>query len=147
MRKHSGMRPQDIVVSLKIMVRGSNPWRHLDLTNELFIGQSEISESLNRNAISGLLNAEKKKVHGHALMEFIEHGLRYIYPASPGAMVNGIYTAHSYPFMQQKFATEVNYVWPAERGRVRRFSIEPLYKDVVKAVMSDEKLYKMLVLI
>ena len=147
MRQHSGMRPQDIVVLLKIISKENTPWRHQDLSNELFISQSEISESLNRNQVAGLINGEKKRVHRQSLLDFIEFGLRYVYPASPGSMINGIYTAHSHPFMQQQFKSDLNYVWPAERGLVRGLSIEPLYKDVVKAVIPDEKLYKMLALI
>ncbi len=141
------MRPQDIVVLLKIISKGNTPWRHQDLSNELFISQSEISESLHRNQEAGLIGGDKKKVYRQSLLNFIEYGLRYVYPAKPGAMANGIYTAHSHPFMQQQFRSEINYVWPAERGPVRGLSIEPLYKEVVKAVMLDEKLYKMLALI
>lgn len=147
MKKHSGMRPQDIVILLKIISKGNTPWRHQDLSNELFISQSEISESLNRNQFAGLIGGDKKKVHRQSLLNFIEYGLRYVYPAKPGSMVNGIYTAHSHPFMQQQFKSEINYVWPAERGPVRGLSIEPLYKEVVKAVILDENLYKMLALI
>lgn len=141
------MRPQDIAVLLKIISKGNTPWRHQDLSNELFISQSEISESLHRNQIAGLIDGDKKKVYRQSLLNFIEYGLRYVYPAKPGAMVNGIYTAHSHPFMQQQFRSEINYAWPKERGSVRGLSIEPLYKEVVKAVMLDEKLYKMLALI
>jgi len=141
------MRPQDIAVLLKIISKGNTPWRHQDLSNELFISQSEISESLHRNQVAGLIGADKKKVYRQSLLNFIEYGLRYVYPAKPGAMVNGIYTAHSHPFMQHQFRSEINYVWPTERGSVRGLSIEPLYKEVVKAVILDEKLYKMLALI
>ncbi len=147
MRKHRGMRPQDIVVLLKIISKGDAPWRFQDLSKELFIRQSEISESLNSNLFAGLINGEKRKVHRQSLLDFIEYGLRYLYPANSDSMVYGIYTAHSHPFMQQQFKSEINYVWPAERGPLRGLSIEPLYKDVVKAVISDEKLYKMLALI
>jgi predicted transcriptional regulator len=147
MKQHSGMRPHDIVVLLKIISKGNTPWRHQDLSNELFISQSEISESLHRSQLAGLIDVDKKKVYRQSLLDFIEYGLRYVYPVKPGSMVNGIYTAHSHPFMQQQFKSEVNYVWPSERGPVRGLSIEPLYKDVVKAAISDEKLYKMLALI
>ena len=72
---------------------------------------------------------------------FVGRGLAY---PGPGDMANGIYTAHSHPSMQQHFNAEVNYVWPDPRGEFRGFPIEPSYKDVAKAVKSDEKLYKML---
>lgn len=147
MRKHSGMRPQDIVILLKIVSKGMQPWQNKDLAYELSISQSEISDSLNRSQMAGLLNGEKKKVYKKSLLEFIEYGLHYVFPAIPGPFVNGIYTAHSHPFMKEKFSSENEYVWPQPRSEVRGFLIEPLYKDVVKAVVQDEKLYKMLALI
>ncbi len=141
------MRPQDIVILLKIITKGNLPWQNKDLAHELFISQSEISDSLNRSLLAGLVNHEKKKVHRISLFEFIEHGLHYVFPAAPGSMVNGIYTAHSHPFMKQHFNAELEYVWPEARGEVRGLSIEPLYKEVINAVKQDQTLYKMLALI
>ncbi len=142
------MRPQDIVVLLKIITVKNNSWQNKDLANDLFISQSEISDSLNRSSMGGLIEHEKKKkVHRKSLMEFIEHGLHYVFPAQPGGMINGLYTAHSHPFMQQHFSSELNYVWPDPRGEVRGLSIEPLYKEQVKAARQDEALYLMLALV
>jgi len=53
MRKHNGMRPQDIIVLLKIISKNKTPWQNKDLASELFISQSEISDSLNRNSQAG----------------------------------------------------------------------------------------------
>ena len=49
MKKHSGMRPQDIVILLKIATYGDNNWYMKDIANDLFISPSEVSESLNRS--------------------------------------------------------------------------------------------------
>jgi hypothetical protein len=142
------MRPQDIVILLKIISRKEQPWQNKDLANELFISQSEISDSLNRSSVAGLLEQDKKKkVYRNSLVEFIEHGLHYVFPVIPGGMINGIYTAHSHPFMQQHFSSEFHYVWPDARGDVRGLSIEPLYKEQVRAVRLDEELYFMLALV
>ena len=136
------------MVLLKILSKADEVWQSKDLANELFISQSEISDSLNRSSVGGLLEAGiKKKVFRKSLIEFIEHGLHYVFPVVPGGMVNGIYTAHSYPFMNQYFSSELSYVWPDHRGEVRGLSIEPLYKQQVKAAKKDEILYKMLALI
>ncbi len=148
MRKHNGMRPQDIVILLKIIAKGQQPWQMKDLAYELSISQSEVSDSLNRSAMAGLLEAEKKKtVHRNSLMEFLQYGLHYVFPAVPGSMVNGIYTAHSHPFMQQSFKSEMMYVWPYKNGKVRGLAIEPLYQGQPEACLQDELLYKMLALI
>lgn len=148
MRKHNGMRPQDIVILLKIIAKKEKSWQNKDLAAELFISPAEITESLNRSSMAGLIDSEKKKkVYRQSLMEFVEHGLHYVFPALPGTMVNGIYTAHSHPFMQKKFKSELNYVWPDPRGKFRGLSIEPLYKQQVKAAIQDETLYLMLALL
>jgi hypothetical protein len=69
---------------------------------------------------SGLIDyKESKKVYRKSLWEFIEHGLRYVFPAIPRTIVNGMYAAHSHSFMKIKFPGEVNYVWPDGRGKDR----------------------------
>jgi hypothetical protein len=70
-----------------------------------------------------------------------------VFPANPGTFVNGLYTAHSHPFMKQQFPSEMDYVWPDPRGEVRGLAIKPLYKDQVKAAELDPTLYLMLALI
>jgi hypothetical protein len=142
------MRPQDVVVLLKIIAKADKLWQNKDLASELFISPAEISESLNRSGIAGLIEREKKKkVYRQSLMEFLEHGLHYVFPAFPGTMINGVYTAHSHPFMQKHFQSELNYVWPDPRGEFRGLSIEPLYKKQVSAANQDSTLYLMLALI
>lgn len=141
------MRPQDIAILLKIISKRNSSWQNKDLAGELFISQSEISDSLNRSLVAGLINGDKKKVHRKSLLEFVVHGLHYVFPVIPGSLVNGIYTAHSHPFMRKHFTSDVGYVWPEMRGEFRGLAIEPLYKDVVKAVKLDPDLYKMLALL
>lgn len=142
------MRPQDIVILLKIISKGKENWHLKDLAYELNISQSEVSDSLNRSALAGLVEVEKKKkVHRNSLMEFLQYGLHYVFPASPGSMVNGIYTAHSHSYMQHFFKSEMMYVWPYSKGEVRGLAIEPLYPGQPEACLQDELLYKMLALI
>jgi hypothetical protein len=147
-RQHNGMRPQDIVILLKIISKGNKPWQNKDLAAELLLSPAEISLSLYRSESSGLIDySGSKTVYRQSLMEFLEHGLRYVFPAIPGTLVNGLYTAHSHPFMQRHFDSDMNYVWPEGRGEGRGLAIEPLYKDQVKAAQGDPKLYLMLALI
>lgn len=142
------MRPQDVVVLLQIIAKEDQPWQNKDLAAELFISPPEISESLYRSAMGGLIESEnKKKVYRQSLMEYLEHGLHYVFPALPGTMINGLYTAHLHPFMQKQFSSELNYVWPDLRGKVRGLSIEPLYKNQVSAARLNPRLYLMLALV
>ena len=53
------------------------------------------SKALRRCADAGLVHVEgsKKRVNRTALMEFLSHGLRYVFPPERGSMVRGIPTA------------------------------------------------------
>ncbi len=144
MRKHNGMRPQDVAILLKVISKNSNDWQLMELATSLRISISEISESLNRSRIAGLLDYNKKKVNRQNLLEFLEHGVRYVFPQEPGAMVRGIATAHSHPSMKTKFISDVDYVWPANKGKVVGLMIEPFYPKQVDAVGEDEIYYKLL---
>jgi hypothetical protein len=142
------MRPQDIVILLKIIAKEGKSWHNKDLSKELFISASEISESLRRSGIAGLIDMEKKKkVFRQSLMEFLEHGIRFVFPVQPGTLVNGMPTAHSHSFMRTHLSSELDYVWPDTRGNDRGLSIEPLYKNQVKAAKLDVNLYQMLALV
>ncbi len=141
------MRPQDIVVLLKIIALGSKPWQNKDLSWSLHISASEISECLNRNHFAGLIDSKKKKVARQSLMEFLEHGLHYVFPVVPGSITNGIPTAHSHPFMSAYFKSDEYYVWPDFEGSARGSAIQPLYKEGAKAVKNDDLLYKLLALV
>lgn len=141
------MRPQDVAILLKIVSIGSESWQLVGLANLLKISISEISESLNRSRLAGLIDYNKKKVNRQNLLEFLEHGVRYVFPEQPGSMVRGIPTAHSHPDMKKKFISEMNYVWPDNKGEAMGLMIEPFYKRQVEAVKEDKEYYRLLALV
>lgn len=147
MRKHNGMRPQDIAILLKIASMGSEPWQLSTLSNTLSISMSEISESLNRSRQSKLIDYEKKKINRLNLLEFLEHGIKYVFPQQPGTMVRGIPTAHSHPLLKKHFVSEINYVWHDSNGETIGLSIEPLYPKQTQAVKDSPDFYKLMSLI
>jgi hypothetical protein len=147
MRKHNGMRPQDVAILLKIASKDDERWQLAELANSLRISISETSESLNRSRIAGLIDHSKKKINRQNLMEFLEHGVRYVFPQEPGAMVRGIPTAHSHKFMKKHFVSEVDYVWPDNNGKIIGLKIEPFYQKQAEAVDEDETYYKLLSLV
>jgi hypothetical protein len=146
MKKHKGMRPQDIVILLKLVIDGDEGFKVRDLASKLFISASEVSESLNRSTIASLLYPASKTVNTDALMNFLEHGLQYVFPAQLGAVVQGLYTAHSESSLYLSFSSEDKLVWADEKGKERGSSILPLYPTVTKAVRNDRTLYKLLAL-
>jgi hypothetical protein len=147
MRKHNGMRPQDIVILLKIIALGKTLWQAKDIAQTLYISSSEVSESLNRSSTAGLIDYNKKRVNKQSLLEFLEYGIHYVFPQQPGSMTNGIPTAHSHPYLRQFFDSDIFYVWPDIHGKERGLSIEPFYPKQTTAVKNDETLYKLLALV
>ncbi|HEY0433708.1 MAG TPA: hypothetical protein VGC95_07545 [Chitinophagaceae bacterium] len=147
MRKHNGMRPQDIVVLLKLVSISTKPFNISGLSHSLFLSLSEVSESLNRSQIANLVDYDKKNVFRQNLMEFIEHGVKYVFPQRPGSMIRGMLTAHSHPFMEKKISGDIPYVWPDKQGKQIGLELLPFYEKQVEAAGHDEKLYKLLALV
>lgn len=141
MRTHNGMRPQDIVILLKIANWKDENLQLKSLASTLYLSNSEISESVARSHIAGLIAENKKTVHRQALLEFIRYGLQYVFPQVPGTMITGMPTAHSHPFYAKRFKAEFAYVWPDDNGSIRGLAVQPLYPNLVKAAKEDECLY------
>jgi hypothetical protein len=140
--------PQDVVVLLKLMSYNQQPWLQIQLAAALSLSQPEISKSLARSKYAGLLDASAKHVRKQALLEFLEYGIKYVFPAQPGAIVRGVPTAHSAsPLNTLIQSGEGDYVWPSARGQMRGQAITPLYNNVVKAVQNDPELHELLALV
>jgi hypothetical protein len=137
------MRPQDVVVLLKIIALNGKKWGQTFLAEELEMSQAEISHSLTRSHYAGLIDYSGKIVLRNSLYEFIIHGLKFVFPQQPGAIVRGIPTAHSALPLSESIQSEEKFVWPSATGAVRGQSIIPLYPNLIKAVKKDEKLYEL----
>lgn len=118
-----------------------------NIAHDLNISPSEVSESLYRSSQAELLDTSKKNVNKLALHEFLIHGIRYVFPQSPGPIVRGTRTAHSAPPLNKLISSEENYVWPDATGDSKGQAIEPLYPSLVQASKQDSFLYRSLALI
>lgn len=147
MKEHKGMRPQDIVILLKIIARADHSWYIKDLASELNISNSEISESLHRSVTGGLIEEDKKQVRLEPFLEFLVYGLKHVFPAVPGSPKRGMPTAFSSPLLEEDFVVDYPYVWPAKGHSAKGVAINPLYRSVPQACEEDENLYEMLALV
>ncbi|HET8855632.1 MAG TPA: hypothetical protein VFM60_06890 [Salinimicrobium sp.] len=141
------MKPQDLLLLLKILSMNGNSWKQKTMAEALSMSQSEISESITRLKYSGLLDPQGKKVMKLSLLEFLQYGIRYVFPQKPGPVVRGIPTSHSaYPLREEIHSTE-HYVWPYGKGSLRGHGIIPLYSSVPEAALKDEALHELLALV
>lgn len=141
------MKPQDMLILLKIIALGNDNWQQKPLADSLRLSQSEVSQSVARMQYAGLLLENGKQVMRLALMEFLQFGIGYVFPQRPGAVVRGVPTAHSAYPLKNKIPSNEYYVWPSARGNTRGQAIHPLYPTVPDAIENDDKLYTLLALV
>ena len=149
MTQRSNLRPQDILVIAKLAVMKERAvWTQKQLANDLGLSAAEISFSLQRLVHHQLLR-EDKRVKQTALIEFLIHGIKYVFPVEFGAKVRGIATATSYGAITKALRTnELGLlVWPDPEGKIRGASVTPLYETVPYAAKLDAPLYELLSLI
>ena len=141
------LKPQDVLLLLKIVSDNNPSWNQKPMAEALGLSQSEVSEAVGRCKFSGLLAPNGKTVMRMALLEFLQFGLRYVFPVQPGAVVRGVPTSHSASPLSDEIQSSEAYVWPYGKGTVRGHSILPLYPSVPEAALKDEKLHEILALV
>jgi len=120
------------------------------LAAALHLSTSEVHGSCQRARLSGLLVQHVSKVvNRSALLEFLEHGLRYSFPAERGDLTRGVPTAYAAEplrsLLQQN--SDPPPVWPSAKGTVRGYSFAPLYKRAAEAALEDQRLYQLFSLV
>jgi hypothetical protein len=145
------LKPQDVVVLLKLVALGSEPWTYQRLAIELSISQSEGHAAIRRAASARLMsdpNSSGRPVRP-ALLEFLIHGVRYAYPPKHGGLTRGTPTGYAAPPLNKVIIapSEPPPVWPYAQGTVRGYEFVPLYRTVPEAAARDSNLYELLALI
>ena len=83
-------------------------------------------------------------VNGEACIEFLTHGLKYVFPAELGPQTVGIPTSYARPgFNFIKHDAGDIHVWPHPDGKVKGASLLPLYQTLPQACLQDESLYSL----
>jgi hypothetical protein len=146
--KQTCLKPQDLIVALKIALSGDVAPPQSQLRQQLLLSTSEISAATRRAAASGLLERDGNTVWANrqALQEFVLHGMRYAFPATLGVVARGMPTGGSAPLFSARFdqAQSMPWVWPDGQGELRGPTLCPLYPSVPAACRLDPKLYDML---
>jgi hypothetical protein len=154
------MKSQDILLLLKLlsMEKSESVDQETDYSVRQLeiltgISKSELSAAINRCIHAGLAvrdhETNKPRVNRKALLGFLLHGIKYVFPVKPAELVRGIPTAFAAPVMAGKMmsAGDVINVWPDATGKNKGQSITPLFKSVPEAAKADPKLYELLALV
>lgn len=143
------MRPQDLVVLIKLAVRQNDSFTYSGVGRELYMSASEIHGSLGRARLARLVTdteGDGARVARELLREFMLHGARFAFPPVSGSLTRGMPTAYAGPILREQLImpNEPPPVWPHTKGSVRGMALHPLYPSVPRAAERDPKLYEAL---
>jgi hypothetical protein len=157
----SSLKPQDLVVCLKLHLVSGRPWSYSQLADEVGLSQGGLHQSVERGRSAGLLYvvSEELKVARKRLYDLCAVAVRTIFFPVRGEIGKGMPTAlHAEPLkgFREKLAEKlgdrispdlVPLVWPDPRGTVRGETLEPIHPSAVHAAGNDVQLYELLALI
>lgn len=148
--KQPTLKPQDLVVTLKVACNPTSLFTYSQLSAELGLAASEIHSSLKRAANARLiaLTPEGHEVIRPALKEFLLFGAKYCFPPLTGPATRGLTTGHAASPLKEMLAQgdDLPPVWPHPDGPTRGFALYPLYPNVTLAALRDTALYELLAL-
>ena len=139
------LRPMDVPVALQLADSGSQTYEQIG--DMLGISQSTAHDSVRRLRVAGLVRAEHLLANRLALMEFLEHGVRYAFPAVLEAPAPGIPTAFSGPALVEEIVADQPVVWPVANGTAFGPAISPLLPNVAELPRRHPALYRLLTLV
>jgi hypothetical protein len=145
------LKPQDVVVTLKLFGYRSIRPPFSQIAADLAMSQSEVHGAVKRAQAAHLLHGPEifGRPNVSALEEFLIHGVKYAFPAERGGPSRGIPTSYAAPPLNALIAPsdEPIPVWPHPEGTKRGTAFAPLYKTVPIAAIRDSTLYEMLALV
>lgn len=143
------LKPQDVLILLKIALLRGQSWSYSSLANDLFISPSEAHAGARRAEAACLLDRQQRTVWKKSLTEFLIHGVKYVYPPIRGGLSRGMPTGYAAPPLSLQFKNVQGEppIWPAANGVVRGYTFSPLYESVPRAAARDAALYEVLALV
>ena len=146
------LKPQDLLVLLKVAAHPPQRWTYAALGEALAVSASEVHASVKRAVASGLAVAPARgewSLVRPNLLEFIEHGVRYIWPAMPGPVKRGVPTAFgAEPLASMLTAAPGEApVWAYPAGSAKGPTLSPLYRTAPQAALTDPTLHRLLALV
>jgi hypothetical protein len=142
------LRPQDILILLKLLPWGQN-WTYDQIAHELGLSSSAVHRAIERVAKAGLYSVERREVNRADLAEFLIHGLRYAFPPDWGGEARGVPTAWAAEPLAKKLSSSGKNppVWPDPNGSAFGIALTPLDPRVPDAARRDEPLSELLALV
>lgn len=148
--KQNDLKPQDLVVALKLAVNFGRAFSLSQLSEELGMALSVVHGGVTRAELARLVSRSSGSIRAlrPAVKEFVIHGAKYAFPAQLGGPTRGVLTAIGAPVLAVHFEKiEMPPVWPSPEGTSWGLSLQPLHHSVLKAIEQDNALYDSLALL
>ncbi len=145
MAARMALRPVDIPVAFGLVEFPNATYQILH--EKLGISTSTAHDAVKRLRCAGLVSSDGHAVARLALLDFLEHGVRYAFPATLEAKARGVPTAHSGPPLASEIVSDEPVVWPSARGAAEGPSVAPLLPQAPDLVDRAPRVYAMLTLV
>lgn len=138
------LRPFDVGVALHLLLEPED--RYEPMARALVTSTSAVHRSVGRLRSAFLCHANGRSVDADALCEFLEHGIRYVFPPMCSDNGRGMATGSAHPDLTQVAhnGSARRLVWPAVRGDAQGETIVPLFASAPRVAAQDPRMYRLL---
>jgi hypothetical protein len=146
MSKQFALKPQDVVVAAKLAV-GFQHFTYAQLSSAVGLAPSQVHASVKALRQSRLLAQDERDdlaINRFRLIEFLIHGVPYMFPATVTHPTKGLATVSALDEMKELFLSQRDYVWPFPGAKDTGVGLVPLHHCVFKAVQNDLTTYRIL---
>lgn len=148
-RQTPALKPQDVVVALALSLSPS--WTFASVAASLGMSASEVHGAVKRLRTARLYSEDRRGPAVDNVLEFLVHGIKYVFPAEPGPVRRGVATSVSARPLREHFSGAAGplseFVWPTAEGTDAGQSVEPLFPTVPDAALRNPALHELLSLV
>ncbi len=143
------MKAQDVAFALALLRMRDEERTIPELSRRFGASTSVVHDAFGRLTRVRLIRPRSYEPVRRNLIEFLEHGLGYVFPAELSRIARGVPTATSAAPLRRVFErgeTENEFVWPSASGDQRGTAIKPLHPGVVRAALEDPGVHELIAL-
>lgn len=145
MHNQISLSPVDVPVALRLAAcQGAT---YAAIAEDLGISVSTAHQAVRRLQAAGIVRSGILGVNRRALLEFLEHGVRYAFPGQLGAPGRGVPTAHASPVLSDVIAADDAVVWPDPNGQAVGPTLGALFPQAVELPSRCPNVYELLTLV
>ena len=146
------LKPQELLILLKAVAHPERRFTYATLAEELSMSSAEVHASVKRAVSAGLAVSRGRGNWSPvrpALLEFLQHGVRYAFPATLGPVKRGVATSYGVEPLASLLSAgqEEAPVWAYPEGQHKGPSLSPIYRTAPQAALSDPALHRLLALL